>query len=57
MSIDRCRFCDQLIDTDDDPDCYWELPVYDSTAIPTRTACICVCDTCREKYVAPGDKT
>lgn len=55
MSIDRCSRCDNLIDTDDDPDCYVEKPTYTSVANPAapafkeRVEYVCICGPCREK--------
>jgi len=45
MSIDRCKHCEILVDTDDEPESYVEIP--DGTNQPDY---ICLCTTCREAY-------
>jgi hypothetical protein len=37
MSIDRCKHCHDLVDTDDDPDAY-------------QAGDFCVCEACREEH-------
>lgn len=56
MSIDRCKWCSHLVDTDDEPEAYVELPTYTSVANPVNpglkesTETICLCHVCREEF-------
>jgi hypothetical protein len=55
--MDRCAKCSGLVDTDDDPGCYFEMPSYENTAMPANPAVrippvdVCICERCREEYV------
>lgn len=40
MSMDTCKSCDRIVDTDDDPDCYYDA---DMNQTP------CTCEWCREE--------
>lgn len=42
MSMDICKDCDRLVDTDDDCDCYVEVG-----SMRRQTETICLCEPCR----------
>ncbi len=42
MSMDICKDCDRLVDTDDDCDCYVEVG-----NMRNQTQFICLCEPCR----------
>lgn len=47
MSMDRCE-CGNLVDTDDDPDCY--LMTFESFGLPAhKQQLVCTCMQCREE--------
>lgn len=56
MSIDRCRWCSNLVDTDAEPEAYVEWPTYTSMAQPVNptlkepTETLCLCHVCREAF-------
>lgn len=46
MSVDTCTKCDQVFDTDDDPDCY--VATNDGYPPPPLIKYVCICESCRE---------
>lgn len=44
MSMDICKDCDRLVDTDDDSECYVEVG-----NMRRQTETICLCEPCRER--------
>ena len=46
MSMDRCTECERYIDTDDDPDCYYD-PSWNDELKPWENA---LCEWCREDW-------
>ncbi len=46
MSMDRCQQCSNLVDTDDDPECYIQ-PMPDGSE---KELDGCRCESCRESY-------
>ena len=55
MSAVLCSRCDLLFSSDDDPDCFVELPSYTNTAMPVHPLAkewpvtIVLCQVCREE--------
>ena len=45
MSMDICKSCGDLVDTDDDPDCYQPYPSHPLKGAPD----VCICESCRER--------
>ena len=57
MSWLRCDRCGDLVNSDNDPDCFVEKPNYDNTAHPVNPAWTspveyeCICEPCRETLI------
>ncbi len=51
MSIDRCSRCDDLVDTDAEPEAYVQI-----ANMRNREEYICLCRGCRERYEDERDE-